>query len=152
MSAPRRLTGDMQDEMQDARDRGWTREEIADAFGCSAASVDAYTTPALKHERLTKRQRSRLRLARTWSGVLTVRRVVSHEGEERSNTRWAVRHALKRLVRRGYLECPGLGLLTDTQRRAVLEESTHERTMVFCLTPKGARAARDTVRRARVAA
>lgn len=146
MSAPRKVTAEVEDLMQDARDRGWTREEIAESFRCSQATVDAYTTPAPKGDRLTRRQRGRLVLARQCGGWLTVRRTVGHEGAEKSNTRWAVRHALKRLVRRGYLECLPWDLLSLEQRTQVLEESHHERTIVFALTPKGLKAARDTVR------
>ena len=147
MSAPRKVTAEVEDLMQDARDRGWTREEIAESFRCSQATVDAYTTPAPKWARLTQRQRGRLVLARQWGGILTVRRVLAALGEgEPKSSRFAVRHALKRLVRRGYLECLPWDLLSLEQRTQVLEESHHERTIVFALTPKGLKAARDTVR------
>jgi len=134
-------------EMQDARNRGWTVEEIATALQCHPETVRFYTTPAPKGDRLTRRQRGRLVLARQWGGVLTVRRVLAALGEgEPKSSRFAVRHALKRLVRRGYLECLPLDLLSLEQRTQVLEESHHERTIIFALTPKGLKAARDTVR------
>jgi len=121
--------------MQEARDRAWTCEEIAEAFGVCIKTVKNSTHAEERGLSLARTQRAALRWALEDCGGMLSASTLADRDQVLEKT--AMRR-LRRLQRKGYVELLPMSMLNaDTRARLGNPDR------VWGLTVRGIRAAKD---------